>query len=177
MQSISCLLGEPWRDVRLGWRVASPHGAARTGCGRARQHQPRSRTRRRLGRLRHRAASSAIATGLGSRPAGPPTGAPAASSLRLKDLRADQLSDLLATTIVEQSDDPAVRTRLIIAADEVAHDAATPARLAGCANAAEELEMLRKMLEDRKVQMLAAQGAGTLEQDRRPCFRNCLAGG
>jgi hypothetical protein len=93
-------------------------------------------------------------------PAGPASTSLLGSGLRLKDLSPDDLSDLLSTVIVDQSADPAMRPKLIIAADEVAHDPATPIALARCATVDEELETLRKMLDQKQAPILIAQGTG-----------------
>jgi len=95
-------------------------------------------------------------------PSGPAVGATAlGSDMRLKDLSADELSDLLSTVIVEGTTDVASRPQLIIAADEVAHDPATPAALAACATVEDELEKLRVLLDKKKAGVLVAQGTGT----------------
>ena len=85
--------------------------------------------------------------------AGPSTGglvaggAPAAAGgvrprTRLADLRPDELSDLLAVVIGQTVADRERRARLALAADEVAHDPATAAALAGAASPQQELERL-----------------------------------
>jgi hypothetical protein len=94
-------------------------------------------------------------------PAGPATSNPPfGSGIRLKNLSPDELSDLLSTVIADQSADPATRSLLIIAADDVAHDPATPVALAKCATVEEELETLRKMLDQKQAPILIAQGTG-----------------
>jgi hypothetical protein len=94
-------------------------------------------------------------------PSGPAVGATAlGSDMRLKDLSADELSDLLSTVIVEGTTDVASRPQMIIAADEVAHDPATPVALAACATVEDELEKLRVLLDKKQAGVLVAQGTG-----------------
>ncbi|HZE71028.1 MAG TPA: hypothetical protein VE135_16080 [Pyrinomonadaceae bacterium] len=94
-------------------------------------------------------------------PAGPTVGSVAIGPrIRLKDLSPQELSDLLSTVIVEGNVDPGVRPQLIIAADEVAHDPATPAALAQCTNVQEELEKLRAMLDRKEAGALVGMGPG-----------------
>ncbi len=82
------------------------------------------------------------------------------SDIRLKDLTPDELSDLLSTVIVEGNLYPGTRPELIIAADEVAHDPATPTVLAQCSTIQEELERLSALLDQKRVGVLVAQGTG-----------------
>jgi len=94
-------------------------------------------------------------------PSGPAIGgASLGSGIRLKDLSPNDLSDLLSTVIVAGTADPSTRAQMIIAADEVAHDPATPAALAQCATVQEELEKLRSMLDQKHAGVLVAQGTG-----------------
>jgi hypothetical protein len=93
-------------------------------------------------------------------PAGPTVGSAIGHGIRLKDLSPQQLSDLLSTVIVEANTDPGVRPQLIIAADEVAHDPATPATLAQCKNVQDELEKLRAMLDHKEAAALVGMGPG-----------------
>lgn len=83
---------------------------------------------------------------------------PSAPGIRLKDLSPQELSDLLSTVIVEGNADSGVRPQLIIAADEVAHDPATPLALAQCTNVQEELEKLRAMLDRKEAGALVGMG-------------------
>jgi hypothetical protein len=60
-------------------------------------------------------------------PSGPAVGgASLGSDTRVKDLSPDELSDLLSTVIVERIADPASRAQMIMVADDIAHDPATP---------------------------------------------------
>ena len=93
-------------------------------------------------------------------PAGP-SAARAGSNLRLKDLSPDELSDLLATALTAEAGG-AERTRLAIAADEVAHDPATGPLLASLPSAEREREELMRLIAARTTSPLAAQGAGGL---------------
>lgn len=94
-------------------------------------------------------------------PAGPTAGSVApGTTIRLKDFSPQDLSDLLSTVIVEGNTDPGVRPQMIIAADEVAHDPQTPAALAQCATVQEELEKLRKLLDQKQITVLVPQGTG-----------------
>lgn len=88
--------------------------------------------------------SSTPATG-GLIAGGAVAASPAGAKLSLKNLGTDELSDLLATMIGAQVAEPERRARLILAADAVAHDPATPAALAG----ARSLEQERDLLLDR----------------------------
>lgn len=95
-------------------------------------------------------------------PSGPAVGGQAlGEGIRLKDLSPDELSDLLSTVIVEGSSDPASRPQMIIAADEVAHDPATPAALAECSTVDDELDKLRVLLDKKRTGALVAQGTST----------------
>jgi hypothetical protein len=80
--------------------------------------------------------------------------------LRLSDLSGDQLADLLATAL-EAETSGAERARLAIAADEVAHDPATAARLAALPASA-QLEEVMRLIAARVQSPLAGQGAGFL---------------
>jgi hypothetical protein len=94
-------------------------------------------------------------------PSGPAVGrASLGSGIYLKDLSPDDLSDLLSTVIVERITDPAPRAQMIIAADDVAHDPATPASLAQYSTVEQELEGLRVLLEKKRTGPLVAQGTG-----------------
>jgi len=94
-------------------------------------------------------------------PSGPAIGTAAlGAGIRLKDLSPDELSDLLSTVIVEGTTDPANRSQMIIAADEVAHDPATPIALAGCSSVQDELEKLRVLLDQKRASPVVAQGTG-----------------
>jgi hypothetical protein len=61
---------------------------------------------------------------------------------RCKNLGADELSDFLAVMIGAQVAEPERRARLILAADAVAHDPATPAALAGTRSPEQECDLL-----------------------------------
>jgi len=94
-------------------------------------------------------------------PSGPAVGgASFGSGVRLKDLSPDDLSDLLSTVIVERTTDPASRAQMIMAADDVAHDPATPGVLAQYGTVQEELEGLRVLLDKKPAGPLVAQGTG-----------------
>jgi hypothetical protein len=67
---------------------------------------------------------------------------PAGTKLSLKNLGADELSDLLAAMIGAQVAEPERRARLILAADAVAHDPATLAALAGARSPEQECDLL-----------------------------------
>ena len=86
------------------------------------------------------------------------------SDMRLKDLSADELSDLLSTVIVEGTTDVASRSQMIIAADEVVHDPATPVALPD-ATVEDELEKLSVRLK-KTGRRAGRTGNRCLEQDR-----------
>lgn len=87
-------------------------------------------------------------------PAGPVAPAqPAAQPQRLRDLTDDQLSDLLVTLLTQQTTDPVQRSRLSIAADEVARDPATRALLQASTSAAEEVKTVQAQMRQRYNQM------------------------
>ena len=67
---------------------------------------------------------------------------PAGAKLSLKNLGADELSDFLAAMIGAQVAEPERRARLILAADAVAHDPATPVALAGARSPEQERDLL-----------------------------------
>jgi hypothetical protein len=67
---------------------------------------------------------------------------PAGAKLSLKNLGTDELSDLLAAMISAQVAKPERRARLILAADAVAHDPATPAALASARSPEQERDLL-----------------------------------
>jgi hypothetical protein len=73
-------------------------------------------------------------------------GAPATSAAsmpaRLGDFGPDELADLLAAAVLESVDDVAEQSRLILAADAVAHDPATAARLARAGGPDAQLDAL-----------------------------------
>lgn len=99
-----------------------------------------------LGRLPEPAApfgaSGGLVAGGGSGQSGTPT-------LRLHRLTPAELSDLLASIISETTAPGAEQTRLILAADAVAEEAATATALADAATPAEELERLLERVRDR----------------------------
>jgi hypothetical protein len=89
--------------------------------------------------------------------AGPSRRAPA--TIRVNDLPQRDLNDLLSTAISAEAQG-AQRARMAIAADEVVHDAATPARLAAQGSADEQLDELLRLVRERAQPALAGQGAG-----------------
>lgn len=96
-------------------------------------------------------------------PAGPlRSGDTVTSGFRLKDLQPNVLSDLLSATILPTVQDPMGRTEMLIAADEVVHEPNTQRCLAACANMQDEIEVLRKLFEQKPIGELVGQGAGSV---------------
>ncbi|HET8681523.1 MAG TPA: hypothetical protein VFM54_06575 [Micromonosporaceae bacterium] len=98
--------------------------------------------------------------------AGPPAGPPGAASgdspgTRLRDLDAEQLSDLVVATLPAHLADPADAARWAVAADAVARDPATAARLVACGTVDEETTELLRLVSQRQGDGgLAGMGAG-----------------
>jgi hypothetical protein len=92
-------------------------------------------------------------------PAGPDSSISPGPKLRMKDLSAEVLSDLLSTTVVSTVVDDAILASLLIEVDEIAHAPTTADQLARCRNADEELTVLRGLLETVKPKGLTAQGS------------------
>jgi hypothetical protein len=94
-------------------------------------------------------------------PAGPSTLGPASPSpqVRLRDFSPEQLSDLLAATIVSETKDVTLRPSLLIAADEIAVDPQTTAQLVKCQDTTSELNVVRTQLERITSAAPVAQGA------------------
>jgi hypothetical protein len=90
-------------------------------------------------RLPAGAGTAAPASGLIS---GGPPAASRPPAPRLRDLRPDELGDLLAVVIGQQVADPARRARLVLAADAVAHDPGTGAALAATPTSEAEVGVL-----------------------------------
>jgi len=78
----------------------------------------------------------------GASPAGSRRG-----SLRLRDLKPDELSDLLAVIIGQQVADAEPRAHLSLIADAVAHDASTQAALATARTAEQEIDLLLRRIQ------------------------------
>ena len=74
---------------------------------------------------------------------------PGGAQVRLKNLRPDELSDLLAVLISTTVTVPEQRARLVLAADAVAHDPSTPLALAGASSAQQELDVLLNRIQRR----------------------------
>lgn len=92
---------------------------------------------------------------------------PAQPKTRLRDLNADQLSDLAVTTVLTKPvTEPWQQTLAIIAADEVAQNPTTFAKLAAEPNADAETALLQKLIEARYTELerdrdgLLLQGPG-----------------
>jgi hypothetical protein len=105
----------------------------------------------------------AAAPGLAA--AGPSAGrAPADTAVafaRLRDLDAEQLSDLAVATMPTDRTGPAEAARWAIAADAVARDRGTAARLAACTSVDEETTELLQLVRERQASGgLAGMGAG-----------------
>jgi hypothetical protein len=83
------------------------------------------------------------------------------SALRFKDLRPEQLSDLLSATIVPLTAGKSERVRLLMIADDVAHDEETRRRLTACASVEEELRELLMLLKEARSGILTGHGAGS----------------
>ncbi len=95
-------------------------------------------------------ASTATAPSSGGLISGSVAPTPAISSpVRLRDLPADALSDLLAMLLSEAVPDPAQRAHLSLAADSVAHDPSTPAALAAAGSEAQALAVLLEHVRQR----------------------------
>lgn len=92
-------------------------------------------------------ATPAIADG-GLVAAGPRSGPSADPGFRLRDLTPEQLSDLLASTVLSTGDGGR-QAELLIAADEVARDPATPARLGAAPDLDSEWAIVAKDIEER----------------------------
>lgn len=95
-------------------------------------------------------ASTAAAPSSGGLISGSVTPVPTHSSpVRLRDLPADALSDLLAVLLSEAVPDPAQRAHLSLAADNVAYDPSTPAALAAAGSEAQALAVLLEHVRQR----------------------------
>jgi len=90
------------------------------------------------------------------------------SAIRLKNLSADQLSDLLVAVIDNQKQDEVSKAWAAIAADEIAQQQQVRVRLEACNDLVSELKLIQQLVEEayKKTSQqrsgLAAQGAGWL---------------
>jgi len=89
--------------------------------------------------------------------AGPRTTTAAAPGLRLRDLGADQLSDLLVAVVLAGGEPSA---ELLIAVDEIAHDPETARRLAEAPDLDAEWRVVSELVEARTGEGLAGMGGG-----------------
>ncbi|MBO0931136.1 hypothetical protein [Fibrella aquatilis] len=91
--------------------------------------------------------------------AGPAPAAAPQLRTRLKDLAPSDLSDLaVATILAERHQQLKQETLALLAADDVAHDPATPAQLAAQPNAETELALFQQLISQRYTELEQAQG-------------------
>jgi hypothetical protein len=155
-----------WGDVaaKFAWEGASRPRTPLLGQGGSEDLDTAGRVvlaaemSRELGKLPDSAAGAPANRSLV--PAGPRTAAGPGRTVLLKDLAPGQLSDFLAATVSPGSDTEDLAL-LLIAADEVAHDPDTPARLAQAADADAEWVVLARAIEERLPEAaLAGMGGG-----------------
>ena len=92
--------------------------------------------------------------------AGPAAPAAAkAAPLLLRSLTRDELGDVLASVASATFSDPVERAAAAAAADKVAHDDATWARLAGCPDHGAEVRLLQDLIRQRVEAEPAPEGA------------------
>jgi hypothetical protein len=77
--------------------------------------------------------------------------------IRLKDLQPEELSDIAATVLLDETTTSDQRAIAAIAADEVAHSQAFLQRLAQATNFQEELEAFQRMVGDRYIELSASE--------------------